>query len=76
MSEEAPGLSAILRRSRRRVTNDRHLLADLDAAALAEVGQARAEQRNGPTGQVTLTFIKQFMRFENFAVAEPFGFDS
>src|SRR5256884_5643339 len=27
-----------------------------------------AKQRNGPTGDVTLTYIKQFMRFENFAV--------
>lgn len=32
-----------------------------------------AKQRNGPTGEVTLTFLKQFMRFENFAVADPFG---
>jgi replicative DNA helicase len=35
-----------------------------------------AKQRNGPTGEITLTYIKQFMRFENFAVAEPFGYDS
>jgi replicative DNA helicase len=27
-----------------------------------------AKQRNGPTGEVTLTYLKQFMRFENFAV--------
>jgi replicative DNA helicase len=33
-----------------------------------------AKQRNGPTGEVTLTFLKQFMRYENFAVQEPFGF--
>src|SRR5262249_25757121 len=26
------------------------------------------KQRNGPTGEITLTYIKQFMRFENFAV--------
>jgi replicative DNA helicase len=26
-----------------------------------------AKQRNGPTGKITLTFQKQFMRFENFA---------
>ena len=32
-----------------------------------------AKQRNGPTGEVTLTFLKQFMRFENFAVEVPFG---
>jgi replicative DNA helicase len=31
------------------------------------------KQRNGPTGDVTLTFLKQFMRFENFAVETPFG---
>jgi len=27
-----------------------------------------AKQRNGPTGDVTLTYLKQFIRFENFAV--------
>ena len=27
-----------------------------------------SKQRNGPTGEVTLTFIKQYMRFENHAV--------
>ncbi len=26
-----------------------------------------AKQRNGPTGTITLTFLKHFMRFENFA---------
>jgi replicative DNA helicase len=30
------------------------------------------KQRNGPTGEITLTYIKQFMRFENFAVGIPF----
>jgi replicative DNA helicase len=34
------------------------------------------KQRNGPTGEITLTYLKQFMRFENFAVAEPFGYES
>jgi replicative DNA helicase len=34
-----------------------------------------AKQRNGPTGEITLTFIKQFMRFENFAVEAPFGYE-
>jgi replicative DNA helicase len=33
-----------------------------------------AKQRNGPTGDVTLTYLKQFMRFENFAVEAPFGY--
>jgi replicative DNA helicase len=32
-----------------------------------------AKQRNGPTGEIQLTFLKQFMRFENFAVEQPFG---
>jgi replicative DNA helicase len=32
-----------------------------------------AKQRNGPTGEVNLTFLKQFMRFENFAVADGFS---
>jgi replicative DNA helicase len=31
-----------------------------------------AKQRNGPTGEITLTFLKQFMRFENFAAGVPF----
>jgi len=35
-----------------------------------------AKQRNGPTGEITLTFLKQFMAFENFAVAEPFGVEN
>jgi replicative DNA helicase len=35
-----------------------------------------AKQRNGPTGDITLTYLKQFMRFENFAVEGPFGLDS
>lgn len=34
-----------------------------------------AKQRNGPTGEITLTYIKQFMRFENFAVEAPFSYD-
>src|SRR5207253_11312847 len=25
-----------------------------------------AKQRNGPTGEVTLTYLKQYMRFENY----------
>ena len=33
-----------------------------------------AKQRNGPTGEITLTFLKQFMRFENF-VEVPVGFE-
>jgi replicative DNA helicase len=33
-----------------------------------------AKQRNGPTGEVTLTYLKQFMRFENFAVEAPLGY--
>jgi replicative DNA helicase len=32
------------------------------------------KQRNGPTGEVTLTYLKQFMRFENFAVDRPYGY--
>jgi len=33
-----------------------------------------AKQRNGPTGDISLTFLKQFMRFENFVEA-PVGFE-
>jgi replicative DNA helicase len=35
-----------------------------------------AKQRNGPTGEIQLTFLKQFMRFENFAAQSPFGYES
>jgi replicative DNA helicase len=31
-----------------------------------------AKQRNGPTGEITLTYLKQFMRFEDYAVGIPF----
>jgi len=31
-----------------------------------------AKQRNGPIGEIRLTYLKQFMRFENFAVGVPF----
>jgi replicative DNA helicase len=26
-----------------------------------------AKQRNGPTGEIVLTYIKQYMRYENYA---------
>jgi replicative DNA helicase len=32
-----------------------------------------AKQRNGPTGEINLAYLKQFMRFENFAVESAFG---
>jgi replicative DNA helicase len=32
-----------------------------------------AKQRNGPTGDVTLAYLKHFMRFENYAVGGPLG---
>ena len=33
-----------------------------------------AKQRNGPIGQVTLRFFRQYMRFESFSrSAEPVG---
>jgi replicative DNA helicase len=31
-----------------------------------------AKQRNGPTGECTLAYLKQFMRFENYMVGEAF----
>jgi replicative DNA helicase len=34
-----------------------------------------AKQRNGPTGEITLTFLKHFMRYENYAVDAPFGYE-
>jgi replicative DNA helicase len=35
-----------------------------------------AKQRNGPIGEITLTYLKQFMRFENFAVESTFSYDA
>jgi replicative DNA helicase len=32
------------------------------------------KQRNGPTGEVTLVYRKQFMRYENYAPDAPYGF--
>jgi replicative DNA helicase len=32
-----------------------------------------AKQRNGPTGEITLTYLKQFMRYENFGGIAPFA---
>jgi len=31
------------------------------------------KQRNGPTGDVTLTYLKQYMRFENYVVEHSFS---
>jgi replicative DNA helicase len=31
-----------------------------------------AKQRNGPVGEVRMTYIKQYMRYENFAIETPF----
>jgi len=31
-----------------------------------------AKQRNGPTGEVTLAYLKQYMAYEDFKVATPF----
>jgi replicative DNA helicase len=33
-----------------------------------------AKQRNGPTGEVSLAYIKQYMRFENFAIGHSGDF--
>jgi replicative DNA helicase len=35
-----------------------------------------AKQRNGPTGEVSLMYVKQYMRFENFAVEHSNAFGS
>ena len=34
-----------------------------------------AKQRNGPTGEITLTYLKQYMRYENY-IADAAGFGS
>jgi replicative DNA helicase len=31
-----------------------------------------AKQRNGPTGEINLAYLKEFMRFENLAVGGHF----
>jgi replicative DNA helicase len=32
-----------------------------------------AKQRNGPTGEITLTYLKQYMRYENYIADAGFG---
>ena len=32
-----------------------------------------AKQRNGPTGEVTLTYLKQYMRYENYIADAAYG---
>ena len=32
-----------------------------------------AKQRNGPTGEVTLTYLKQFNRYENYIADAGYG---
>ena len=32
-----------------------------------------AKQRNGPTGEITLAYLKQYMRYENFAADTQYG---
>ena len=32
-----------------------------------------AKQRNGPTGEVTLTYLKQYMRYENYIADAGFS---
>ena len=47
--------------------------ADDDEDRESKFGEAEfiiAKQRNGPTGEVPLTFEKAFMRFENRAKSE------
>src|SRR5262249_44629567 len=34
-----------------------------------------AKQRNGPTGEISLTYLKQFMRYENYAAEAGYGPD-
>ncbi len=35
-----------------------------------------AKQRNGPTGEIVLSYLKQFMRYENHAIGEGYAIDS
>jgi replicative DNA helicase len=34
-----------------------------------------AKQRNGPTGDVTLTWLRQFQRYENHTLGDGFEID-
>jgi replicative DNA helicase len=34
-----------------------------------------AKQRNGPTGEISLTYIKQFMRFENYVAEAAYAYN-
>ena len=65
--------------NRARIEQDADTVMLLHRPELYEPGQHEgivevivAKQRNGPTGEITLTYLKQFMRFENFAVGIPF----
>jgi replicative DNA helicase len=33
------------------------------------------KQRNGPTGTITLTFLGEYTRFENYTERDEYGFD-
>jgi replicative DNA helicase len=35
-----------------------------------------AKQRNGPTGEITLSYLKQFMRYENHAISDGYSIDA
>ena len=35
-----------------------------------------AKQRNGPTGEIVLSYLKQFMRYENHAIGDGYGINS
>jgi replicative DNA helicase len=57
---------------------DTVLLLHQDGEENKETGVATvvvniAKHRNGPTGQVRLSFLKRFMRFENSAAESPFA---
>ncbi|MEW6202905.1 MAG: replicative DNA helicase [bacterium] len=41
-------------------------VAELQSAEAEEAELSIAKQRNGPTGRISLTFIKKYARFENF----------
>ena len=66
--EQDADLVGLLYRTKAKDEDDNSGEADQDAIPLKLL---IAKQRNGPTGEVDLTFLKSYTRFESAAKVEP-----